>query len=102
MAWETRARGGRYYTRSIRRNGKVHREYVGTGQVAELLAHFDAADRVDRQRERHEEAHHRAMADAVEAPVNELDQLVEAVVRLELVCAGFHRHHRGEWRKRRG
>jgi len=101
MAWETRARGGRYYTRSIRRHGRVHREYVGTGPAAELIAQLDADDRADRHRDRRDVAQHRAASEAVEAAVDDLDAFVEMVVRLELVCAGFHRHHRGDWRKRR-
>lgn len=102
MAWETRARGGRYYTRSVRKDGRVHREYVGTGRTAELIAQLDADDRADRHHERRDVAQHRAASEAVEVTVDELDALVDTLVGIEFVCAGFHRHHRGNWRKRRG
>jgi hypothetical protein len=42
MAWE--ARGGRsyyYYYRSIRDGERVRKEYVGTGEPAEAIAHAD-------------------------------------------------------------
>jgi hypothetical protein len=48
VGWETRARGVRYYTRSRRINGRVVREYIGTGPVAEAIAALEARDRVAR------------------------------------------------------
>jgi len=102
MAWETRARGGRYYTRSIRRHGRVYREYIGTGPVAELAAQLEAAERAQRQEERLALARDRQAAEQLEGFVDEVDSLVATLTRLALVSAGFHQHHRGAWRKRRG
>src|SRR5215212_1642630 len=47
--WERRERGGLYYTKSRKVNGRVIREYVGMGPLAELAAEVDAEGR--RQRE---------------------------------------------------
>ena len=33
--------------------------------------------------------------------IEELDAVADLMTRAELLVAGFHRHHRGEWRRRR-
>ena len=42
--WEKRERGGLYYTRSRKLNGRVVREYVGSGALGELAALMDAQE----------------------------------------------------------
>ena len=105
MGWETRKRGGRYYTRSRRVNGAVVREYIGSGRVAELVAEADALERRQRQFQREEEEEElQAMLEEWEeadAPLRDLDNLCDALVRTALEGAGYH-NHKGEWRKRRG
>ena len=102
MAWETRQRGGRYYTRSKKVNGRVVREYVGTGLVGELAAAGDARARAERQAQ---QAAWRADQERIEsaiAPLEEFCDVVETLARGSLLVAGYHRHHRGEWRRKRG
>jgi hypothetical protein len=47
LAWEKRKRGGRYYTRSRRspEDGRVLREYVGSGPLAKIVAEEDRTKR---------------------------------------------------------
>ncbi len=101
MAWETRPRGGRYYTRSHKVGGRVVREYVGVGLLAELAAALDAAERRERAAEaarwRGEAARFAALDEATAA----LDGLAEALASAAMVAHGYRRHNRGEWRKRR-
>jgi hypothetical protein len=49
MAWETRCRGGLYYTRSVRVNGEVRRRYLGKDDLAHLIATFDENDQLTRE-----------------------------------------------------
>ena len=102
MAWETRQRGGRYYTRSKKVNGRVVREYVGRGLAGELAA---AADERERAQGEAKQAAWRAECERIEsaiAPLEEFCDAVEILARASLLLAGYHRHHRGEWRRRRG
>jgi hypothetical protein len=98
MGWDK----GRYYTRSRKVNGRVVREYIGTGEVAELLAELDALEREERETERAEGKALRDELDALDGSLGELHTKAELLARAALIVAGFHQHHRGEWRKRRG
>ena len=96
MAWETRG-GGRYYYKVSRDDGRVRRLYLGTGPVAELAVR----DAELRRAERQARARSQARLEAAEAASQELAELADLLVRAALVAAGYHRHDRGNWRKRR-
>jgi hypothetical protein len=93
---------GRYYSRSKKVDGRVTREYVGKGRVAELSAQLDAIARQEREAEQAARRAERAELEALDAPVNDMCQEVELLARAALVAAGFRQHKRGEWRKKRG
>ena len=102
MAWETRQRGGRYYTRSRKVGGRVVREYVGTGLEGELAAAADARARAKREAEKAAWKAEQERMEAALAPFEDFYEGVENLVRGSLILAGYHRHHRGEWRRKRG
>jgi hypothetical protein len=97
MGWER----GRYYTRSRKVNGRVVREYVGAGVVAELAAQLDALER--EEREARQEARRATDAELakMDCPLIELNMLAEGLARAALLLAGYRRHKRGAWRKTR-
>jgi hypothetical protein len=97
MSWD---RG--YYYRVRKVNGRVVREFVGTGRVAELVAQLDAIERQKRENERADRRAEREKLDSLDAPLNDLDDLVDLLARAALLAAGFRQHKRGEWRRRRG
>lgn len=103
MAWETRERGGRYYTRSRRspEDGRVVREYVGSGPLAELAAEADRTKREIAEAERKREKTELERLDVLAAPVLEISEAAEILVRAHLIACGYHRH-KGEWRRARG
>jgi hypothetical protein len=101
MGWETRKRGGRYYTRSRKVGGRVVREYIGGGTLGEAVAECDAQERAERraaaacwQRERDQLA-------ALDALMHDFSRQVDIQMRAALCAAGFHQHDRGEWRRER-
>jgi len=102
MAWETRARGGRYYTRWRKVGGRVVREYVGRGLVGERAAREDALRRAARALATAARRRDRLAAQAVRDLVLGLDALTNTLTATTLTAAGYHRHDRGHWRKRRG
>jgi hypothetical protein len=99
--WERRERGGLYYTRSRREDGRVVREYVGGGYSGERAAQIDAEKRQRYQQERAARKEERERLDELMAPVEELCEAAEAIVRAVLLASGYRQHNRGEWRKRR-
>ena len=101
MGWETRPRGGRYYTRSKKIGGRVVREYVGTGYVAERIAQMDAEEREEREQV---QAALKAERDRIRAQgkaVMDYCRNVDEVLTEALLAAGYH-NHKGQWRRRRG
>src|SRR5215216_22615 len=101
MGWEHRGRGGSYYTRSRREDGRLGREYGGVGVRGEIAA---VEDEYERRRREEEAAYWKEELERLEglaAPVLELSEAAEILVRAHLIACGYHRH-KGEWRRARG
>lgn len=100
MTWH---RHGRYAYRSVRTEHGVESQYVGPlhhPHVAAILAAEaqEQAAAAQRQQAWAEETA-RMMHD--EATIEQLGHAIETLRRAYLYSAGYHQHHRGEWRKRR-
>ena len=100
--WERRKRGGLYYTRSRKVGGRVVREYVGTGPLAECAAKLDALDRGRREEETKAWRQERESLGTLDRAAEELHEAAEVLARATLLAAGYHQHHRSDWRKKRG
>lgn len=101
MGWESRQRGGLYYTRSRKENGRVIREYIGGGPLAVLVAQMDALEREEREERAARWREEREELDALNASVKEVAEASDLLVRAALLVSGYRQHNRGEWRKRR-
>ena len=88
-------------SRSRKVGGRVVREYVGTGPIAELMAEMDAVERAKSKAEREAMWAERERSASIEASVGALCEAADLMVRTALVLSGYHQHKCGEWRKRR-
>ena len=101
MAWEKREHSSnRYYTRSRRVDGRVVREYVGCGLLAELAAGVDAMQRIEAAMEREGLRQEAEEAQAIDRQLEEMGKLSDLLAQVVFWPAGYHRR-KGEWRKRR-
>ena len=96
-------RNGRpYLYQSIRRGGRVTSQYMGRGEDALLIGALRDIDREERDYGRHQEREERKEAADLDQALDELAEQARTLAREALSAAGYHQHHRGEWRKRRG
>ena len=97
MAWDK----NRYYSRSVKVDGRIYCEYIGGGETGRLAAQHDQ-ERRERTRLRREAAG-RQMADlkVIDETVTMLCRRTDLAARVAMHTAGYYQHHRGEWRRRR-
>jgi hypothetical protein len=97
VAWEAH-RNRNYYYRSYRVGRQVKREYAGAGlagQLAEMYAERERTERTAQNlRLRREEAHYQSL----DAQLQEVCSVADALVKLALLSAGYHQHDRDRWR----
>ena len=100
MGWETRGRGSSYYTRSKWKDGRVLREYVGTGPLAEFVALDDELKRLQKEEEAAYRREERERLEQSAGFLRELEEACKVLTWAHLLAAGC-RKRRGEWRRRR-
>ena len=95
MAWEHRGHQQFYY-KSRRVNGRVIKKYYGTGPRAQEAYLTDK----QRQELRDQERATRKLIEALDSQTDTLNCITRTLVKAHLLLAGYHQHHRGDWRKR--
>jgi hypothetical protein len=100
MGWETRERGGQYYARSRRVDGRVRRVYVGGGILGKVAALKDEYERRLREEEAAFWREERERLEERTAFLKEVTAATDILVRAHLVAGGFHKR-KGEWRRER-
>jgi len=93
--------GNLYYYRSVRAGEKVRKVYEGSGELATIAHEREIMNRAVREHERRESAKGLERLETLMAPVEELCEAAEILLRAHLIASGYHRH-KGEWRRARG
>jgi hypothetical protein len=99
MAWEQRG-PQTYYYRSVRRQGRVTKDYLGTGPLAALSAAEDTERQAQRQAEAEAWRQERAALEAVDQQIDAWWNAGRVLLKATLYAEGYYQHDRGEWRKR--
>jgi len=89
-----------YYYRSVRDGEKVRKVYWGSGELARIAHEREIMNRALREHERREWTKEVERLETLAAPVLELSEAAEALVRAHLIAAGYHKH-KGEYRRAR-
>jgi hypothetical protein len=99
MAWQQRGTK-RYLYRSVKQQGRVIREYLGTGPSAEALYNVEVRERQQRHTAR--EAWRQTLADqtAIDVQVQRWWEQQGLLLQALLYTEGCYRHDRSPWRKR--
>lgn len=95
MGWEQRG-ANIYYYREERQGSRVRSTYVGRGEIAHLIAQFQAGSTAV---ERIARANRENESERTEAALELGTELIQLVTGAALLSAGFHTHKR-QWRRK--
>ena len=101
MSWETKPGRRRCYTQTRKRNGRVVRIYVGSGEKAEEIAAEDSRQHAERLARWAAQRGERQRWRTAEEPLASLAEIADSLLGLHLLAGGFYQHDRGEWRRRK-
>jgi hypothetical protein len=96
-----RRNGRTYYYHSRRVGGRVVRHYLGAGAVGARAEQARIAARQQKDREQQQALAQMAELDELAQMVGDVIEAAGQALEMAMAAAGYHRHHRGQWRRRR-
>jgi hypothetical protein len=101
MGIEARNKNGNlYYYRKRREGDRVVSEYVGGGAIASLSEYQDRRERAEREAADLRQRAARMSLARIDQQLDEFGEMVDLLVKAELLAMGYHQHKR-QWRRRR-
>ncbi len=99
MGWERR--GSReYYYKKERDGSRVKSVYVGSGEIAQMVAQIQTSSPLLERLARTNKSPDMVQWEKVDATLKQALDLIQLITQATLLTAGFHTHKR-QWRKRR-
>lgn len=99
MGWEKRG-NGRYYYRKRRVGGRVVSDYVGSSEMAGILARFEHLSRQHSAETWRQWIEERDADLEMDRELREIERLVRDLKAAVLIAHGY-RTHRRQWRRNR-
>jgi hypothetical protein len=90
----------KYFYRAFRSSGRIVRQYLGSGSDAEKVAAEIQQRRQTRSAQTQLACQETTLHNKATAPLAELCELTDLLMRATLVSQGFRQHCRGAWRRR--
>lgn len=100
MAYEKRG-SGIYYYKKEREGNRIVSKYIGTGEVAFLIAQMDELEADSKYHKRYLEQQRREKAERFEKEINEIEDIFNQLVTAHLLINGYRQTDSREWRKKR-
>lgn len=99
MGWENR-NGRKVYYRKKRIGKRVVSEYIGSGEVATMLALLDKHERDQAERQRRTWRKTVQSEAGIDRLMDDAAKIVKTLTDATLITSGYRRH-KGQWRKRK-
>lgn len=101
MGWRIHG-NGKYFYRTVKKDGRHVMEYVGSGDEAKKAADEEERNRLERQRRREKSAATQSAFSTNRATAGQAIDAVDWLTNAALIASGFYRHDYGAWRVRHG
>ena len=99
MGWEQRG-NNQYYYRKERDGSRVKSIYVGRGEFAQMISHFEASSNALEKLMRAKTSIEGDEFEKAQAALERATELSQLFTQATLLTSGFHTHHR-QWRRKR-
>lgn len=94
-------RNGRpYYYRKRRKGNKVISEYIGSGELAKIIAALDEEEKYEMENKKQAQLKEKANNEELDAQLVQFEKIIDELFTSLALANGYHKPKR-QWRKKR-